>query len=169
MEALEACLLEGNIHMSDQCAQHLAEFVIVPAPPPRDFVKPTVYTHISHAPLQRLSFVVTVENTHRITKIPVSFDYVTLPALERFGILVDDDYNIGPGSFEAIEYSRLTDLLCRSRWNLISITLSIPVPVEAFLVPILAQSPAIQKLDIFINTSLVKDILRALTFEQGVA
>ncbi len=39
--------------------------------------------------------------------------------------------------------------------------------VEAFLIPILSQSHALRRLDIFPNASIARDAFRALSLEQG--
>ncbi len=66
-------------------AHHLTEFVITMAPAPRRFVPnilPMTNTHIHyHTSLRRLTFVVTLENTRRVNKIPLIFNFVSLPAL----------------------------------------------------------------------------------------
>ncbi|PBK69174.1 hypothetical protein ARMSODRAFT_1085040 [Armillaria solidipes] len=155
-------------------AQHLTELAITPAPPPRDFAGniPLLTSHMRHTSLQRLSFVVNMENTRGVNKVPLTFDYVSLPALQQFGILVQADqplFGLLTGRFEPAEYSRLLDLFQRSKCSLTILTFSIPISVQAFLVPILTQSPALQKLDIFVNPRVARDTFKALDLEQGAA
>ncbi|SJL04113.1 uncharacterized protein ARMOST_07473 [Armillaria ostoyae] len=162
----------AELHSMLHRGQHLTELAITPAPPPRDFAAniPLAYPHMCHTSLQRLSFIVNVENTRGVNKVPLTFDYVSLPALQQFGILVQEDqplFGVLTGGFE--EYSRLLDLFHRSKCSLTTLTFSIPIPVEAFLVPILAQSPALQKLDIFVNPRVARDTFKALDLEQGAA
>ncbi len=123
-------------------AHHLTEFVITMAPAPRRFVPnilPMTNTHIHyHTSLRRLSFVVTLENTRRVNKIPLIFNFVSLPALQQFDILAQEDqplFGIQLATFEPHEYSHIVDLFRRSRCNLTIVTLAVPVSVQAFLSP----------------------------------
>ncbi|KAK0438029.1 hypothetical protein EV421DRAFT_2037948 [Armillaria borealis] len=165
----------AELHSMLHRAQHLTELAITPAPPPRGFaanIPLLTYPHMHHTSLQRLSFVVNVENTRGVNKVPQTFDYVSLPALQQFDILVQEDqplFGVLTGGFELVEYSRLLDLFHRSECSLTMLTFSIPISVEAFLVPILTQSPALQKLEIFVNPRVARDTFKALDLEQGAA
>lgn len=165
----------AELHSMLHRAQCLTEVVLTPAPPPRDFAANTpllAYPHMRHISLQRLSFVVTMENIRGVNKVPLTFDYVSLPALRQFSILVQEEkplFGILPRIFDPVEYSRLIDLFHRSKCNLTMLTFAVPIPVEAFLVPILAQSPALQKLDITVNPGVAGGTFRALDVEQGAA
>ncbi|KAK0243594.1 hypothetical protein EDD85DRAFT_874920 [Armillaria nabsnona] len=157
-------------------AHHLTEFVVTMAPAPRRFISnipPVTYAHTHYrTSLQRLSFVVTLQNTRGRSKIPLIFNSVSLPALQQFDILAQEDqplFGIQLATFEPHEYSHIVDLFRRSECNLTIVTLAVPVSVQAFLVPILAQSPALQKLDICVNASIAGDAFKVLTLEQGTA
>ncbi len=82
-------------------------------------------------------------------------DYITLLALRQFEVLAASPGI--PWSFQAIEYTCLIRLFHRSQCSLsvLSVlTISIHMSVEAFLIPVLSQSPALRKLDIFLNPSI---------------
>ncbi len=79
-------------------------------------------------------------------------DYITLLALWQFEVLAASPGV--PWSFQAIEYTCLIRLFHRSQCSLTVLTISIPMSVEAFLIPVLSQSPALRKLDIFLNPSI---------------
>ncbi|KAG7441274.1 uncharacterized protein BT62DRAFT_1046350 [Guyanagaster necrorhizus] len=159
----------AELHNMLQHAQCLTEFTITPAPCPHDFAGPISYPHITHTSLQWLAFVISGPDTYHFDKVSVTFDYVTLPALQEFNILRPEHWMFFPITFKAVEYSRLINLFQRSECNLTIITLSIPVSVELFLDPILMQSPALQKLDLIIDTATARDTFKALEFERGKA
>ncbi|KAK0221267.1 hypothetical protein IW262DRAFT_1459440 [Armillaria fumosa] len=129
-------------------AHHLIEFVVTMDRAPRHLfanISPITYVQ-TH--LQRLSFVVTLENTRGCRKIPLMFDHVSLTALRRFDLLAQEDqglYGILFATFEPDEYSDVVDLFRRSECSLTIVTLRVSVSVEAFLVAILGPSPALQK------------------------
>ncbi|KAK0457589.1 uncharacterized protein EV420DRAFT_1480650 [Desarmillaria tabescens] len=160
-----------ELHCVLRRAQHLIEISVTPTRPPRNFSTSSAYTPVIHTSIERLSLVMT-HDIHRVTKFPISFDSVTLPALCQFDILTDGDkplFQLADGTFQDVEYSRMLDLFRRSECNLTILILSIPVYVESFLVPILMQSPALQKLDIFIDASVAKDVFKVLALQRGLA
>ncbi|KAK0457579.1 uncharacterized protein EV420DRAFT_503167 [Desarmillaria tabescens] len=157
-----------------QQAERLTEFAVTPVKPPPNLTNaaPIPYPPMTHTSLQRLSLVVDIENSRDVTKNPVAFDYVTLPALQQLEVQV----NIQPPTpgiltspFESVDYARPIRLVDRSQCNLTTLTFSIPISVEALLVPILIRSPAIQRLDICVNASVARDVFHMLTLEQGLA
>ncbi len=155
-------------------SQHLIEIVITTDAPPRFFnverVLSITYPRVVHTSLRQLSFVLTWENARRVTKIPVTLDYITLPALQEFQILASQTQPLAgilPGTLEPIEYSRIINLLHRSESDLTDLTFSVPVPVNSFLIPILRQSPALQKLNIFVDADTAGDVFRVLTLAEG--
>ncbi|KAK0188594.1 hypothetical protein F5146DRAFT_1055901 [Armillaria mellea] len=163
----------AELHSMLHRGQHLTELALTSAPPPRGFAANTpllAYPHMRHTSLQRLSLVVNAENTRGVNNVPQTFDYVSLPTLQQFGIMVQEDqalFSVLAGGFEPVEYSRLLNLFRRSKCSLTVLTLSIPISVEDFLIPILSQSPALQKLDIFVNRTVARDTFKALDLEQG--
>ncbi|KAK0431021.1 hypothetical protein EV421DRAFT_1855572 [Armillaria borealis] len=164
----------AEIHSIFRNSQHLIEIVITTCPPPRFLnVEPSLritYPSVVHTSLRQLSFVLTWENARRITKIPVTLDYITLPALNEFQILASQTQplpGILPGTLEPIEYSRIINLIHRSGCDLTDLTFSIPVPVNSFLLPMLRQSPALERLDIFVDADTAGDVFRVLTLAEG--
>ncbi|SJL16968.1 uncharacterized protein ARMOST_20505 [Armillaria ostoyae] len=150
-----------------QQAQNLTEFIITPAQLSVHVFEPFAYARITHTSLQRLSLCITSSNCSKgVVKVPVTFDYVTLPALRQFDILGEEFMG---HDFEPDEYSRLVDLFHRSKCNLIIITFSLPVFANALLVPLLELSPALEKLDVAVNASVARDVFNVLTLERGMA
>ncbi|KAK0482159.1 hypothetical protein EDD18DRAFT_1433468, partial [Armillaria luteobubalina] len=150
-------------------APDLIEIVITMCP--RSYyldVEPPLITYppVFHTSLRQLSFVITPENVDDVTKVPQTFDYITLPTLNEFQILTSSD-SVFPATLEHVEYSRIVNLLHRSECNLTDLTFSIPIPVTSFLIPVLRQFPALQKLDVFIDTHTAGDVFRALTLTEG--
>lgn len=100
----------------------------------------------------------------------MTLDYLTLPALQQFQILALQTEQLAAillGALEPIEYSRIINLFRRSECGLTELTFSVPVPVDSFLLPILRQSPALQKSDIFVDAEIAGDVFRALTLVDG--
>ncbi|KAK0505596.1 hypothetical protein EDD18DRAFT_1275158 [Armillaria luteobubalina] len=154
-------------------ASDLIEIVITmcPRPRPRDVepALPIPYPSVSHTSLRQLSFVRTWENAEDVINVSQIFDYITLPTLKEFQILawprpIDDEF---PRWLEHVEYSRIVNLLHRSGCDLTDLRFSIPVPVQSFLIPVLRQSPALEKFDVFIDTDTAGDVFRALTLPEG--
>ncbi|KAK0482155.1 hypothetical protein EDD18DRAFT_1467847 [Armillaria luteobubalina] len=153
-------------------AQDLIEFVITMCASPR-YINvqpplPITYLPVFHTSLRQLSFFLTWENAHRVTRVPQTVDYITLPALKEFQILTQKAPDgLLPATLEPIDYSRIVNLLHRSGCDLTDLTFSIQVPVEGFLIPVLRQSPALEKLDIFVDAPTAGDVFRALTLAEG--
>ncbi|KAK0207509.1 hypothetical protein IW262DRAFT_535094 [Armillaria fumosa] len=154
-------------------APHLIEIVITMCPPP-DYLNiepplPITYPPVFHTSLRQLSFFLTWENARRVTKVPLTLNYITLPALNELQILTSQTQPDGrlPETLEPIEYSRIINLLHRSGCDLTDLTFSIPVPVNSFLIPVLRQSPALQKLDILVDVQTAGDVFLALTLAEG--
>ncbi|SJL16970.1 uncharacterized protein ARMOST_20507 [Armillaria ostoyae] len=123
---------------------------------------------MTHASLQRLSFDMTWVNLRRRTNIPATIDYITLPALRKFEVLANEPRPyILSCPFQAIEYTRLIGLFHRSQCSLTVLTISVPMSVEAFLIHVLSQSPALRRLDVFVNASIARDAFKALALDQG--
>ncbi|PBK84961.1 hypothetical protein ARMGADRAFT_1087866 [Armillaria gallica] len=107
-------------------------------------------------------------NLRRRRNIPATIDYITLPALRQFDVLATEPRAyILSWSIQAIEYSRLIALFHRSQCSLTVLTISVLMSVEAFLIPVLSQSPALRMLDILVNASITRDAFKALGLEQG--
>ncbi|KAK0505604.1 hypothetical protein EDD18DRAFT_1098940 [Armillaria luteobubalina] len=129
---------------------------------------PITYPPVFHTSLRQLSFFLTWENAHRATKVLQTVDYITLPALKEFQILTQKPPDgLCPATLEPIDYSRIINLLHWSGCDLTDLTFSIQVPVEGFLIPVLRQSPALEKLDIFVDAPTAGDVFRALTLAEG--
>ncbi|KAK0457532.1 uncharacterized protein EV420DRAFT_1748673 [Desarmillaria tabescens] len=161
----------AELHSIFRNAKRLVEFVITPGQARSDFVSDipsTSYPYTCHTSLERLSFVITMENWSRsFSKIPSIFDHVSFPALKHFEILQHDGYDMV--WFDTTEYLRLHDLFRRSQCSLTVLTFSAPISVDSLLIPLLAQSPTLHKLNIFLRRDIVKDIFKALSLEQGMA
>ncbi|KAK0505576.1 hypothetical protein EDD18DRAFT_1129714 [Armillaria luteobubalina] len=168
LQRLRACFYSpAEILSIFRNAPDLIELVITMCPPRRyrDVKSPLPMVHIS---LRQLSFVMTQENAEEV-HVSRSWNYITLPTLKEFQILasqttIDDEF---PRWLEDGEYSRIVKLLHRSGCDLTDLTFSIAVPVTSFLIPVLRQSPALEKLDVFIDTDIAGDIFRALTLPEG--
>ncbi|KAK0243601.1 hypothetical protein EDD85DRAFT_784148 [Armillaria nabsnona] len=150
-------------------SDRLIEFIIELASPLDGLINTASisYPPMIHTSLQRLSFDMELVNPHPRTNIPVTIDYITLPALRDFEVPAASPGV--PWSFQAIEYTRLIGLFHRSQCSLTIPTISVPMSVEAFLIPVLSQSPALRRLDIFLNASIAGDVFKALSLEQGAA
>ncbi|KAK0435738.1 hypothetical protein EV421DRAFT_1834381 [Armillaria borealis] len=160
----------AKLYSTLQRSERLVEFFVELASPHDGLINTASisYPPMIHASLQRLSFDMTRVNPRRRTNVPVTIDYVTLPALRQFDILATEPRAyILSWPFQAIEYTRLIGLFHRSQCSLTVLTISVPMSVEAFLIPVLSQSPALQKLDIFVNASIARDAFKALALEQG--
>ncbi len=121
-----------ELHSIFRNTQHLVEFVITPMPPPYDFVSnpSTTYGYTCHKSLQRLSIVTTIDNRRRsCSKIPITFDHISLSALQQFEILADKQHH-DMMNLEPIEYLRLHDLFRRSQCRLTVLTFSVPISVS---------------------------------------
>ncbi|PBK64930.1 hypothetical protein ARMSODRAFT_1022648 [Armillaria solidipes] len=162
-----------EVHTIFQYSQHLTEFIITPAGPPRPFninSSAIIYPQVHHTSLRQFSFVLIRENTRQVAKILL--DYLTLPALQQFQVLALQTEQLAailPGDLEPVEYSRIINLFRRSECSLTELTFSVPVPVNSFLLPILRQSPALEQLDIFVNAEIAGDVFGALTLADGSA
>ncbi len=99
------------------------------------------------------------------SKIPITFDHISLPALQQFEILADKQHH-DMMNLEPIEYLRLHDLFRRSQCRLTVLTFSVPISVQSLLIPILAQSPALKKLEIFVNRTIARKVSGLLHREQ---
>ncbi|KAK0221295.1 hypothetical protein IW262DRAFT_1372766 [Armillaria fumosa] len=159
-----------ELHSIFRGAQRLEEFVITPSSPPYGFTtNPSdKYVYTSHTSLKRLSLVMNTESSYRTySKIPITFDHISLPGLQRFEMLTGgqdhDQMNLEP-----IEYLRLLDLFRRSQCTLTTLTFSTPISVQSLLIPILAQSPMLKRLEIFIDFTIVKALFKVLHRDQGM-
>ncbi|KAK0457527.1 uncharacterized protein EV420DRAFT_1688896 [Desarmillaria tabescens] len=94
------------------------------------------------------------------------FDHVSLPALKQFEILVKKGHDMV--WFGPTEYLRLHDLFRRSQCSLTVLALSTPISIESLLIPLLAQSPTLHKLEIFVRNDIAKDVFKALSRERGM-
>ncbi|SJL15323.1 uncharacterized protein ARMOST_18816 [Armillaria ostoyae] len=159
-----------ELHSIFRGAQRLKEFIITPSPPPYDFASDpsTKYVYTSHTSLQRLSIVMNMASSWQTcSKIPITFEHISLPALQQFEILTDGQHH-DTMNLEPIEYLRLHDLFRRSQCRLTALTFSVPISVQSLLVPILAQFPTLRKLQIFINLTIARDVFKLLHREQGM-
>ncbi|KAK0467533.1 hypothetical protein IW261DRAFT_1574050 [Armillaria novae-zelandiae] len=163
-----------EIHSIFSNTQHLIEIAITMCLPPRHLnivpPWPITYSPVVHTSLRQLSFVLTWEKNPRITKIPQTMNYITLPALNKLRLLTTQKQpspEIFPTTMHSIEYSRIVNLLHRSRCHLTDLTISIPVPVDSFLNPVLRQCPALEKLDIFVHASTASGVFRVLNLTKG--
>ncbi|PBK82271.1 hypothetical protein ARMGADRAFT_1038731 [Armillaria gallica] len=77
-----------------------------------------------------------------------------------------DESDHWPVSFQEPWSPRIINLLHRSESDLTDLTFSVPVPVNSFLIPILRQSPALQKLNIFVDADTAGDVFRVLTLAE---
>ncbi|SJL16969.1 uncharacterized protein ARMOST_20506 [Armillaria ostoyae] len=162
-----------------QHAQHLTELTVT-GQGLRRLTLPTSYSNISHTAVRKLSFFISGQIQESIENIAFPFGHVTLPALRQFQILLDlrhyqGDYirgyhNLIRSLLEEIgtlDHSGMVYFLHRSQCNLTTITLEVPMAVETFLLPILTRSPALQKLHVFVNASVARDVFEVLVSERG--
>ncbi|SJL18130.1 uncharacterized protein ARMOST_21702 [Armillaria ostoyae] len=116
------------VHNVFQYSQHLTEFIITPAGPPRLISinsSAIIYPQVHQPSLRQLSFVLTRENTRQATEIPLTLDYLTLPALQQFQILALQTEQLAailPGALEPVEYSRIINLFRRSECSWTELT-----------------------------------------------
>ncbi|KAK0467512.1 hypothetical protein IW261DRAFT_1061054 [Armillaria novae-zelandiae] len=150
----------AEIHSVFRNTHHLIEIVITMCLPPYylNIVPPLpiTYAPVVHKSLRQLSFVLTREKNLRITKIPLIMNYTTLPAQNELHLLTTQTQpspEIFPTTMHSIEYSRIVNLFHRSGCHLTDLTISIPVPINGFIIPVLRQCHALEKLDIFFNAS----------------
>ncbi|PBK59674.1 hypothetical protein ARMSODRAFT_966727 [Armillaria solidipes] len=161
-----------ELYSTLQRSERLIEFAVELTSPPDGLINTASISHppMTHASLQRLLFDVTWVNPRRRTNVLATIDYITLPALRQFDVLATEPrVYILSWPFQAIEYTRLIGLFHRSQCSLTVLTISVPVSVEAFLIPVLSQSPALRKLNIFVNASIARDAFKALSLAPGAA
>ncbi|KAK0243635.1 hypothetical protein EDD85DRAFT_784185 [Armillaria nabsnona] len=89
------------------------------------------------------------------SKIPIIFDHISLPALQLFEILADKQHH-DMMNLEPIEYLRLHGLFRRSQCRLTVLIFSVLISIQSLLIPILAQSPAVKRLEIFVNITIAR-------------
>ncbi|KAK0505602.1 hypothetical protein EDD18DRAFT_1129807 [Armillaria luteobubalina] len=169
LQRLRACFYSpAEICSIFRNAPDLIEIAITMCPRGRyRDVKPPL--PVFHTSLRQLSFVMRWENAEDVTHVSQTWDYITLPTLNEFQILASQikvDPKFGRW-LKPVEYSRIINLLHRSGCDLTNLTFSIPVPVNSFLIPVLRQSPALEKLDIFIEAHTAGSVFRALTLADG--
>ncbi|KAK0435739.1 hypothetical protein EV421DRAFT_2087044 [Armillaria borealis] len=170
----------AEIYSMLQHTQHLTELTVT-GQGLRRLTLPTSYSDISHTAVRKLSFFISGQIQESIENIAFPFGHVTLPALRQFQILLDlrdyrEDYTRGYHNLirslleeiGTLDHSGMVDFLHRSQCNLTTITLEVPMAVETFLLPILTQSPALQKLHVFVNTSVARDVFEVLVSERGL-
>ncbi|SJL16921.1 uncharacterized protein ARMOST_20453 [Armillaria ostoyae] len=148
-------------------APHLTELTVM-CQGLRPLTLPPTYSDMSHTVVRKLSFFVLGEIQESIDNIEFPFGHVTLPALQEFEILLDERLRRLLGEIGTLDHSGMVDFLHRSQCNLTTITLDVPMAVETFLLPILTQSPALQKLHVFVNASVGRDVFEVLVSERGL-
>ncbi|KAK0243593.1 hypothetical protein EDD85DRAFT_804494 [Armillaria nabsnona] len=151
-----------------QRARHLTGFTVTPGPGSHRLTLPSTYFDMSHMAVRKLSFSISREIQDSIDNIPFPFSHITLPALRQFDILLGENVRSQLNDFGMLDHSGMIDFLHRSQGNLTTITLGIPTAVKTFLLPILAQSPGLRKLHIFVNTSVARDVFELLASERGL-
>ncbi|KAK0435731.1 hypothetical protein EV421DRAFT_1739993 [Armillaria borealis] len=151
-----------------QRAQHLIKFTVTPGPGSHRLTLPSTYSDMSHTAVRKLSFSISGEIQDNINNIPFPFSHITLPALRQFDILLGEIFRSRLDNLGTLDHSGMIDFLHRSQCNLTTITLDVPTAVETFLLPILAQSPGLRKLHIFVNTSVARDVFELLVSERGL-
>ncbi len=151
-----------------QRAQHLTKLTVTPGPGSHRLTLPSTYSDMSHTAVRKLSFSISRGIQDSIDNIPFPFSHITLPALQQFDILLGENVRSRLNDFGMLDHSGMIDFLHRSQCNLTTITLGVPAAVETFLLPILAQSPGLRKLHIFVNTSVARDVFELLASERGL-